>query len=382
MSNKTVLISCFGKRGAAPAFALAMAEGFKESNNKVVCLITDEISNLPEWEKLKKDEIDVHYMSIGNQKTLLFKSIPFLLFGKKRIKKILKNQKFDISIQAFVHPWLTLINRWIKPVHFMAVIHDPQPHTGAKKLKMALLKKQYEIIPEIIVLTKAFIPIVAKEYKKNRKNIYYMRLGKFSSTYKNKPMIRNNLTHNNDSINFLFFGRIEKYKGIGVLIDAYKSLKGKYENISLTIAGNGDMSAYTNTLSTLSDVEIINRYILDQEIADLFSRENTVLVLPYIDATQSGVIPIAADFNMPVIATRTGGLVEQLDDGKIGLFVEPNSVNSLKSAMEVLITDDREFSKQVGLMSNYSKELEWSNITVHLINEINKRNQSRSKDNE
>lgn len=51
----------------------------------------------------------------------------------------------------------------------------------------------------------------------------------------------------------------------------------------------------------------------DEEVESIFSGENLVAVLPYLDATQSGVVLTAMDYGVPVIATDTGGLSEQIE---------------------------------------------------------------------
>lgn len=133
------------------------------------------------------------------------------------------------------------------------------------------------------------------------------------------------------TINFLFFGRIEKYKGIQLLAKAYKELVQTHSlNITLTIAGSGNLAEYREEFRNIPNVTIINRYIPDNEIGQYFSIPNTIVVLPYIDASQSGVIPIALEYNTPIIASETGGLKEQLNNGEIGIFCKVNDINSLK----------------------------------------------------
>ena len=141
----------------------------------------------------------------------------------------------------------------------------------------------------------------------------------------------------------------------------------------MTIAGNGDIRPYVNQIKDLPEINIINRYIRDEEIGTLFSIENEIIVLPYKDATQSGVIPVAVDFNVPVVATNTGGLVEQLNNGNLGVFANPDDENSLVYAILKYIRDEEFFRKQKIKMNEFKKEIQWSQITEKLLSEIDSR---------
>lgn len=88
----------------------------------------------------------------------------------------------------------------------------------------------------------------------------------------------------------------------------------------MTVAGSGDFSKYDSMFKELPQVDIVNRYIEDKEIDNYFSIPNTILVLPYLDASQSGVIPVALEYKIPIIASDAGGLKEQMNNGDFGLF--------------------------------------------------------------
>lgn len=361
MSN--VLLMSFGKNGAAPSFTLEMAKGFFETGDKVFCIVTSKVANYDEWEQAKSEGINVYFLETGNKKTIIPYTVKFLLGQRKRILEFI-NEPIDISIQTFVHPWMNVINKWIKPTHKMAIMHDPLAHSGESRLNVILSKIQYAYIPEIIVLTRSFIPEVINRYHKKESNVYFIRHGLFSS-YKNELSIANNLSDSED-INFIFFGRIEKYKGIEVLLNAYLQLEKKFDNVKLSVWGSGNIREYTNIIDNIRNIDLQNRFIEDKEIAMLFSRPNSVLVLPYLDATQSGVAPIAIDFMLPIIATDSGGLREQLNDGKIGLFVEANNVEALLNAMEKVVVDRELFVEQRRRSEEFRDQLVWRNIVEGL----------------
>jgi glycosyltransferase involved in cell wall biosynthesis len=75
---------------------------------------------------------------------------------------------------------------------------------------------------------------------------------------------------------------------------------------------------------------------LDTEIAGFF-QDAGIVVLPYLSASQSGVVAIAAAFARPVVATSVGGLPEQIEHGQTGLLIDPGSIKQLEEAVETLL---------------------------------------------
>jgi glycosyltransferase involved in cell wall biosynthesis len=91
---------------------------------------------------------------------------------------------------------------------------------------------------------------------------------------------------------------------------------------------------------------VYNEYVSDDKRAELF-RRSSVVVLPYIEASQSGVIPVAYTFGKPVVATTVGGLPEMVEDGRTGFLVPPRDEKALADAV-VRLLRDRELRHQLG----------------------------------
>ena len=135
----------------------------------------------------------------------------------------------------------------------------------------------------------------------------------------------------------LFFGRIERYKGIEYLLTAgaMSNLNGS-QAARIIIAGQGDVERmWPGALP--KRIELRNRIIEDEEAIDLFRRCGC-LVLPYIDATQSALIAAAYYFHKPVIVTRSGALPEYVQNGVTGYIVEPEHPASLARELDRLLT--------------------------------------------
>lgn len=135
----------------------------------------------------------------------------------------------------------------------------------------------------------------------------------------------------------LFFGRVTRYKGVDVLLKAWAALDAQPERWRLVVAGEGDDSA--GLMAPLPpDVERRDHLVEDAEAIALF-RACRVLVLPYIGATQSALIPAAYYFGMPVIATRSGALPEYVVEGETGWLVPEGNAAALAQALDEALGD-------------------------------------------
>jgi glycosyltransferase involved in cell wall biosynthesis len=124
----------------------------------------------------------------------------------------------------------------------------------------------------------------------------------------------------------LFFGMVRKYKGLDVLLRAMPKVLAHQEGreCRLLIAGEfyDSIDRYLKLIHEYGlerHVTIDNRYIPNEEIAGIFDRVD-VLVLPYLNATQSAVARIALSNALPIIASRSGGLLEIVIENVNGLL--------------------------------------------------------------
>ena len=134
----------------------------------------------------------------------------------------------------------------------------------------------------------------------------------------------------------LFFGFIREYKGLHVLLDAMPKIL-KDVPLTLVVAGEfyEDKDSYMEQIDRLQlkgSVEVLDKFIPNEAVGDYFSAAD-VLVLPYLSATQSGITQIAFAFDLPVIATRVGGLPEVVKEGETGFLVPPDDPDALADAV-------------------------------------------------
>lgn len=150
----------------------------------------------------------------------------------------------------------------------------------------------------------------------------------------------------------LFFGLIRPYKGLNHLIEALPAVLRDVDCL-LLVAGEfyDDKSKYTSLIDRLDlaeRVRIEDAYIPNEDVHLYFAAAD-VVVLPYVEASQSGIVPIAYSFNTPVISTRVGGLPEAVLENKTGLLVDAGDPAALAAAIVRYYREDLEPRFRAGI---------------------------------
>jgi glycosyltransferase involved in cell wall biosynthesis len=122
----------------------------------------------------------------------------------------------------------------------------------------------------------------------------------------------------------LFFGYIRGYKGLVYLIEAMPLIREKVP-AKLLVVGEfyEDSRPYTELAARLgldTAVRFESRYVGNEEVESYFVASDLV-ILPYVSATQSGIVQIAIAFDRPVVVTDVGGLPEAVEREKTGFVV-------------------------------------------------------------
>ncbi len=159
----------------------------------------------------------------------------------------------------------------------------------------------------------------------------------------------------------LFFGAIRPNKGLHVLLRAMQDLP----ECDLTVAGPSEDARYLGAARELAlrlppgRVELIDRYVSEDEMAGLFARSD-LLMLPYTSfAAQSGVLYQALAHGVPVVATDVGGLGESIRQWGIGEVVPPGDERALAGAVGRML-DPARHRAAVEAIDRARDEMTWT----------------------
>ena len=265
--------------------------------------------------KIKINSVNpLNWISVGNE-----------------IKKI----KPDIVIVRywlpFMGPCLGTILRRIKTNHFTKVIciaDNILPHEKRAGDK-AFTKYFVKPVDAFITMSeKVFADLKVFAKNKPAKLVSHPLYDNFGNII-SKSEARKKLGINEEDKVILFFGFIRKYKGLDILLEAFKILKEKQSvsNLKLLIAGEfyDDEKKYSSILndSTIKDDLILRTHFISDSDVKYFLCAADCVIQPYRSATQSGVTPLAYHFEVPMIVTNVGGLPSMVPDKKVGLVAEP-----------------------------------------------------------
>ncbi len=265
-----------------------------------------------------------------------------------------------------------LINRGIHPI---ITFHDATSYhpTNQGSFKVIIKNKIHDHLVNKVIKAGAENLLLSKEskdkfeekYPMYKKHTYMMNLGAhIPVAEETKP---EGLSENEISY-LLFFGRIDKYKGLETLFEAYIQAKQKGYSNRLIVAGNGKMTEKEQQLSIQAGAVVLNRYINDSEMLWLFQNAK-VLVLPYIEATQSGIIPIAYYYGKPVIVSDVPGLTQYVIDHVTG-YICSDADEFSETFFEL---EDANYEKMSGACKKYEEDnFDWAKNIRKLIAEIGK----------
>jgi glycosyltransferase involved in cell wall biosynthesis len=131
----------------------------------------------------------------------------------------------------------------------------------------------------------------------------------------------------------LFFGLIRPYKGLDVLLEAWRGIEGA----ELWVVGMPRMDTRALRSAAPPGVRFVERFVPDGQVAALFRRAD-VAVLPYREIDQSGVLFTALGAGTPMVLSAVGGFPEVAADGAAEL-VPPGDAAALHEALARLLAD-------------------------------------------
>lgn len=168
----------------------------------------------------------------------------------------------------------------------------------------------------------------------------------------------------------LFFGLIKPYKGLDLLLKALALVKKELPEIHLIISGAvyGSFQPYQELIDALEladSIELNLRYVNETELGEFFLRSQ-LCVLPYKTATQSGVIANSYSYDIPVLATKVGGLSEYIIEGKTGYLVPPDRPQKMAEAILKHFREERFTAMQTEIRS-YKEQYSWSKLAALIL---------------
>jgi glycosyltransferase involved in cell wall biosynthesis len=221
-------------------------------------------------------------------------------------------------------------------VSYVPIIHDANPHPGeGGMINRWLSKESLKYSNGYIVLSSTVKDQLKKRIDSAVFPIWKMSHGPLSIGSLGQVRVLDKIKKNK----ILFLGRIHKYKGLDIFIDAMRLLYDKGFNFSAKIMGEGGMKPFKDNLDGLEFIKVENRWISQEEFSGALLSAD-LLVLPYREASQSGVVAAAMSSGLPIIVTPVGGLSEQIEHRVNGIISEDVTAESIVESIECILNNE------------------------------------------
>lgn len=241
-------------------------------------------------------------------------------------------QKFDVLFFETLHVWnLAIMMFCHKNTRIFQMIHDLIPHKGDKQVRSVLLMNKVvcKMADYIVLPNQKYVTHLENVYKVEKKHIYCVDMWRRFPNYIEPKYTKR----------VLFFGRMNRYKGIDNLLEIVKLCP----EIQFDVVGRVDsqVQELVNQLNVYENVTMNNEYVTDEEMAKAFINVDWV-ILPYHSATQSGVVIDGYRYGRPCIAYNVGAITEQIDDGISGYLIESGDVKAFAKKLKEVVAMDKE----------------------------------------
>lgn len=334
-----IVLFYLGKKGVQNVYALQMAKGLVQNGSSVLCVLSSYCDNYDDWVALRDaypGSLMLVFVKTGVS-ALGYLRV-FNVFSYVKIMAVIRDFSPDAVYFTVLTFWTAVMAMPLRRYRFITTMHDPKIHMGEESF---ILNSMYKSIirrsSDMIVLSKCFVDEVAETYGKARKSVHHIPLADLSNETAARAA---DATRETDVFHrILFFGRIVKYKGLSVLLESMEKLRTVDPMLTLRVVGDGEIDQKSvELIESLGDrVELVNRWIDNSEVPSFF-RGIDFTVLPYVEASQSGVIMISYSYLKPVVTTSVGALPEYVTE-RTGLIVPPSDPDALARAIVSMYED-------------------------------------------
>jgi glycosyltransferase involved in cell wall biosynthesis len=245
-------------------------------------------------------------------------------------------------------------------------VHDPRPHNGEGNWRTTLARAvTFPRVTRFILHNATQKSDFCRRYRLNPERVDVVRLGTYDIY---RELALPEVERSDRTV--LFFGRLSPYKGLEVLFAAAPLVAAAVPGVRFVVAGRlvgGYRPPPPRWLPNGGTVECVYEHIPNERLGELFQTASLV-VCPYVNATQSGVALTAFAFGRPVVATRVGGLPEYVHHGVNGLLVPPDDPQQLAKAMtRIMLEPDLRSSLDRGVHDLAQQELTWKRAATQTL---------------
>lgn len=261
-----------------------------------------------------------------------------------KIRKLIKTENINL-VFTYTH-WSNILIPLLTIGLSIKIIANKRgalwKYPKVRLLESLILKKNK--IKKIICVSKTLVDEAIISQKISSNKVKYIPNGITCNSYLLKEK------NNDEIIKILFVGRLHEQKGIQYLLEGFKKLIAKYQNVKLVMCGDGILKDFVFDYisnNNLSKYIELNGNV--KNISEYYMNSN-VLISTSLWEGFPNVLLEAACYKLPIIATNIDGNLELIENEKSGFIINSASSDAVCSALEYFINNRK-------LFGNYSQEL-------------------------
>lgn len=255
-------------------------------------------------------------------------------FWARDLLRRLRALRPDLAVCAMPGP-LDLVMAWVLrrlTVPFVVIVHDADAHPGdGFPLQIGLQRQLCQAADRIAALSTHVGERLIAQGLAERNGRPLIRV-----SHPPLPYDAPTRQGGGGPLHLLFFGRLLPYKGLDLLDEALTML-GRRDDMAVRVIGAGAESPVLDRLRTRPGVTVENRWVAEDEVGGVIAWADA-LVLPYREASQSGIAAVALAAGRAVVATEVGGLREQLGEEGAAILCPPTP-SGIAAAIHRMLTD-------------------------------------------
>lgn len=269
--------------------------------------------------------------------------------AKPKIFHILWNNKFPLFDRTLLTTYYKLLGK--KLVFTAHNVNQAKRDSNDSFLNRFSLKVQYRLCNHIFVHTDKMKAELLEDFGVGESAVSVIPFGINNSlpqTAMTPAQAKQRLGIKRHEKTVLFFGRLRPYKGLEYLVTAFQQIAATEADYRLIIASEPKVGSekYFEEIRQLISKDHDGRGVVQQfafipdEDTELYFKAADVVILPYTDTSQSGVLFLGYSFGLPAIASDVGSFAEDIIPGRTGFLCKPRDAQDLARTIRQYFASD------------------------------------------
>lgn len=291
----------------------------------------------------------------------LYSQIVLCFFVSSSRPNVIHFQWFKIPFLDYI--FLNFIKFLSPKSKIIFTAHNILPHDSGNKYYI-IFKKIYRFVDVIFVHDDNTNSSLITSFQIKDSKVRTIPHGLLGSRDPNRYIT----SKDSKVITFTLLGFLNSYKGIDLLLKAWENSQklNTSENVRLVLAGKAspEIEVLLNSIRSIDNITVINKFLDDTTFEQLLS-DSSVMLFPYKEISQSGVLLSSLAIHKPVLVSNVGGLTQPFLLGKVGWVLRELSPNAIREQLEYILDNNHELKtiqEDIRLWKSIAAYYDWENI--------------------